>query len=167
MQSKDHKHQLLFSVKTEFAQSHLTLCDPLDDTVHGILQAWILQWVAVPLCKGSSQPRDRTHVSWMAGGFFINWATREAHVKLFPLDSEPGPFCMLGEHDNHHTTETMCSHQQMVLYPYIPSPSFQSGLRRNSWQMLFCFLKNSSSTSSTLAFLPPLPWQDKSHSEPK
>ena len=105
MQSKDHKHQLLFSVKVKVAQSCLTLCDPLDDTVHGILQAWILQWVAVPLCKGSSQPRDRTHVSWMAGGFFTNWAKRESQVKLFPLDSEPGPFCVLGEHDNHHTTE--------------------------------------------------------------
>ena len=96
----------------------------------------------------------------MAGGFFTNWAIKEPQVNLFPLDSEPGPFCMLGEHDNHHTTETMCSHQQMVLYPYIPLPSFLSSLGRRSWQMLFCFLKNSSSTSSTLAFLPHLPWWD-------
>ena len=100
MQSKDHKHQLLFSVKTEVAQSHLTLCDPLDDTVHGILQARILQWVAVP------QPRDRTHGSWMAGGFFTNWVTRESQVKLFPLDFAPGTFFVLGECDNHYTTET-------------------------------------------------------------
>ena len=96
----------------------------------------------------------------MAGGFFTNWAIKEPQVNLFPLDSEPGPFCMLGEHDNHHTTETMCSHQQMVLYPYIPLPSFQSSLGRRSWQILFCFLKNSSSTSSALAFPPHLPWQD-------
>ena len=153
MQSKDHKHQLLFSVKTEFAQSHLTLCDPLDDTVHRILQARILQWVAVP------QPRDRTHGSWMAGGFFTNWVTRESQVKLFPLDSEPGRFaCRVNVIIT--TLWKLRTLQEMVLYPYIPLPSFQSGLRKRSWQTLFCFLKNSSSTSSALALLPPLPWQD-------
>ena len=40
------------------AQSCLTLCDPMDYTVHGILQAIILEWVAVPFARGSSQPRD-------------------------------------------------------------------------------------------------------------
>ena len=53
-------------------------------TVHGaplsmgILQARILEWVAMPCCRGSSQPRDRTHVSRIAGRFFTMWATREA-----------------------------------------------------------------------------------------
>ena len=47
-------------------------------SVHGILQARILEWVAVPSCRGSSQPRDRTQVSGIAGGFFTSWATREA-----------------------------------------------------------------------------------------
>ena len=41
------------------AQSCLTLCDPMDYTVHGILQARILEWVAFPFSKGSSQPRDQ------------------------------------------------------------------------------------------------------------
>ena len=41
----------------------LTLCDPMDYTVHGILQARILEWVAFPFSRGSSQPRDRTQVS--------------------------------------------------------------------------------------------------------
>ena len=54
------------------------LCDPMDCTVHGILQARILQWVTVPFSRGSSQSRDRTQVSHMAGGFFASWATREA-----------------------------------------------------------------------------------------
>ena len=45
-------------------------------TVHGILQAMILEWVAFPFSKGSSQPRDRTQVSHIAGGFFTSWATR-------------------------------------------------------------------------------------------
>ena len=44
----------------------------------GILQARILEWVATPSSWGSSQPRDRTQVSHIAGGFFITWATREA-----------------------------------------------------------------------------------------
>ena len=51
---------------------------PLDYTVHGILQARILEWVAFPFSRGSSQPRDRTQVSSIAGGFFTSWATREA-----------------------------------------------------------------------------------------
>ena len=57
-----------------------TLCDPMDYTVHGILQARILEWGAVPFSKGSSQPRDRTQVSHIAGGFFSSWATREAQI---------------------------------------------------------------------------------------
>ena len=45
-------------------------CDPMDYPVHGILQARILEWVAVLFSKGSSQPRARTYVSCIAGGFF-------------------------------------------------------------------------------------------------
>ena len=50
---------------------------PMDDTVHGILQTRILEWVAVPFSRGSSPPRDQTQVSHIAGGFFTSWATRE------------------------------------------------------------------------------------------
>ena len=46
-------------------------------TVHGILQARILEWVAFPFSSGSYQPRDQTQVSCMAGRFFTSWATRE------------------------------------------------------------------------------------------
>ena len=63
---------------SEVAQPYLTLCDPMDYTAHGILQAWILEWVAFPFSTGSSQPRDRTQVSHTARGFFTSWATREA-----------------------------------------------------------------------------------------
>ena len=55
-----------------------TLCDPMDYAVHGILQARILEWVAFPFFRGSSQPRGRTQVSRIAGEFFTSWATREA-----------------------------------------------------------------------------------------
>ena len=47
----------------------------------GILQARIVEWVAMPSSMGSSQPQDRTQVSYIAGGFFTVWATREAHEK--------------------------------------------------------------------------------------
>ena len=50
-------------LKVKVAQSCPTLCDPRDYTVHGILQARILEWVAFPFSSGSSQPRDWTQVS--------------------------------------------------------------------------------------------------------
>ena len=54
----------------------------MDYTVHGILQARILEWVAFPFSRVSSQPRDQTQVSRIAGGFFTNWAKREAHPQV-------------------------------------------------------------------------------------
>ena len=54
-----------------------TLCNPMDHAVHGISQAWILEWVAFPFSRGSSQPRDQTQVSRVSVGFFTSWATRE------------------------------------------------------------------------------------------
>ena len=60
------------------AQLCLTLFHPINSTVYGILQARILERVAFPFSRGSSQPRDWTQVSCIAGVFFTNWATREA-----------------------------------------------------------------------------------------
>ena len=59
------------------AQLYPTLCDPMDcsplgSSVHGILQARILEWVAIYFSRGSFQPRDQTQVSRIAGRFFIN-----------------------------------------------------------------------------------------------
>ena len=59
------------------AQSCLTLCDPIDYTslgssVYGIFQARILEWVAIPFSKGSSQSRDQTQISCIAGRFLTN-----------------------------------------------------------------------------------------------
>ena len=59
-------------VKVKFAQSCPTLCDSMDYTVHGILQARILEWAAFPFSRGSSKPRDCTQVSCIAGGFFTS-----------------------------------------------------------------------------------------------
>ena len=59
-------------VKVKVTQSCLTLCDPMDHIVHGILPAGILEWVAFPFARGSSQPRDQTQVSHIAGRFFTS-----------------------------------------------------------------------------------------------
>ena len=68
--------------ESDVAQSCLTLCYPVDcsppgSSVHGIFQTRILEWVAISFSRGSSQPRDRTQVSRIAGRCFNLWATRE------------------------------------------------------------------------------------------
>ena len=64
------------------AQSCPTLCNTMDCIVHGILQ----EWVAFPFSSGSFWPRNRTGVSCIAGGFFTNWAIREAQVPFMHLE---------------------------------------------------------------------------------
>ena len=75
-------------VKVKVAQSCLTLCDPKYYTVQGILQARILEWVAFPFSRGSSQPKDQTQVFHIAGRFFTSWATREAHKHAYNLPKQ-------------------------------------------------------------------------------
>ena len=58
--------------EVKVAHLRLTLCDPMDYTVDGILQARIVEWVAFPFSRGSSRPRDRTQVSHVAGRFFTS-----------------------------------------------------------------------------------------------
>ena len=91
-----HRHQsgcgscLVLKAKMSVAQSCLTLCDsidcsPLGSSVPEILQARILQWVAIPFSGGSSRPRDRIQVSRIAGRFFSVWATRDGEGNGTPL----------------------------------------------------------------------------------
>ena len=58
--------------KVKITRSSLTLCNPLDYTVHGILQARILECITIPFSRGSSHPRDRIQVSCIASGFFTS-----------------------------------------------------------------------------------------------
>ena len=62
----------MYSMKVKVSQSCLTLCDPIDYTVHGILQARILEWVALPFSRGSSQPRNLARVSCIASRCVTN-----------------------------------------------------------------------------------------------
>ena len=59
-------------VKVKVAQLCPTLCEPMDYTVHVILQARTLEWLAFPFSRGSSQLRDQTQVSCIVGGFFTS-----------------------------------------------------------------------------------------------
>ena len=84
--------------KSEVAQSHPTLCDPMDcsppgSSVHGILQARILEWVAISSSRGSSQPRDGTWVSCTAGrhplrhqGSLVKWVKWRKQAKQTSYD---------------------------------------------------------------------------------
>ena len=76
--------------RSEVAQSSPSVCDPMDcsppgSSIHGILQARILGWVAISSSRGSSPPRDWTQVSRIVGRCFTLWATREAKVKVKSL----------------------------------------------------------------------------------
>ena len=76
--SHDIKRYLLLGRKVmtnlgvKVTQSCLTICNLIDYTVHGLLQAKILEWVAFPLSRGSSQSRDSTQVSHIASGFITS-----------------------------------------------------------------------------------------------
>ena len=81
--SKPFENKLREQLKVLVTQSCSALWDPMDcnppgSSVHGILQARILEWVAIPFSRGSSWPRDQTQVSCIAGRLFTIWATREA-----------------------------------------------------------------------------------------
>ena len=96
-------------LKVLVAQSCLTLCDTIDYSlpgfsVHGILQAWILERITTPFSRGSSQPRDGTLVSCIVGRFFTIWATREAHS----LGHGVLFFLLISGFDLHNFVEGFC-----------------------------------------------------------
>ena len=68
-------------VIVKVAQCCPSLCNPMDYTVHGILQARILEWIAFPFSRESSQPRDWIQVSCIAGRFFTSWAEPQGKTK--------------------------------------------------------------------------------------
>ena len=92
-------------VKVLVPQSCLILCDPVYysppcSSVHGILQARILEWGAVPFSRGSSQPRDSPRVSSNAGIFFFTiWAIIEAPIKLIKVSIWSDKDCVPGGSD--------------------------------------------------------------------
>ena len=109
-------------------ESRLVVSDSLwaHGIVHGILQARILEWVAVPFSRGSSQPRDWTQVSCMAGGFFTSWGGREAQEfwSRHPIPSSvdfPDPGIKLGS-------------------PVLQADSLPARLSKNTWLKVISLL---------------------------
>ena len=103
-----HHHLRGWKVKTWVAQSCLTLCNPMDcstpgTSVHGFLQARILEWVAIPFFRGSSQLRDRSQVTCIPGRFFTVWATYNSclllYLKCSPLP-EPHGYTLLSSFED-------------------------------------------------------------------
>ena len=93
----DSWYTFRLKVKVKVTQSCPTLYNPMDYMVHGILQARMLERVAFPFSRGSSQPRDRTQVSSIADRFFTSWDTREAQEywsgRSFPSPADlPDPW---------------------------------------------------------------------------
>ena len=109
------------------AQSCPAVCDPMDfslpgSSVHGILQARILEWVAMPTSRGSSQPRDHTQVSCIAGGFFTIWDTREAPR-----------FCLAVRYHLIHSSVPYISHKLGIICRDLNKFKFNSLAETASW----------------------------------
>ena len=112
-----------------------TLCNPMDcslpgSSVCGISQARILEQVAIPFSRGSSQPRDRIWVSCIAGRFFTIWATREDSLrkgnflKCWPWGRKKGHFLIFQLLRNFQ--KLMCLLMPLALINYKGSVSLKS-----------------------------------------
>ena len=118
---KEKQCQRMLKLLHKIALISYALCDPMGYTVHGILQARILEWIAFPFSRGSSQPRDRTQVPHIAGNFFTSWGTGEAQEcsndYTIPLIS--------------HTSKVMLKILQVRLQQYVNRelPDVQAGFR--------------------------------------
>ena len=122
---------ILYIVVAKSLQLCPTLQNPMDcnlpgSSVHEILQAKILEWVAIPFSRGSSQPRDGNWVSFIAGRFFTIWPTGEALSPIQTLDllrKDPCWFWSL-----HHLV-------QLLISKGAAEPSLSSG-----WVQIFVLL---------------------------
>ena len=118
--------QLLSEVKWKAVSRVWLFVTPQTIQSHGILQARILEWVPVPFCRGSSQPRDQTQVSHVTDGFFTSWAT----AKLCPALCDPMDCSMPGSSILHYFSEFDKTHVRWVseaIQPSHPlSPPFSS-----------------------------------------
>ena len=81
-------HHGLFSHETFVSRPQVRRTLP-GSSVDEILQAGILEWIAIPFSRGSFQSKNQTQVCHTAGGFLTSWATREAHVYIWNLDFFP------------------------------------------------------------------------------
>ena len=110
--------------KVKVAQPCPTLCDPMYYRVHGTLQARILERVAFPFSRGSSQPRDQTQVFHIEGRFFTSWATREAFDNTTQMS---------------HLGQGLCQPPKWGPYLFSTSPEPGTGKMLNKCYSIFNF----------------------------
>ena len=151
------------------AQSCPTLCDPMDSSppgssVHGILQARILEWVAIPFFRKSSQPSDLTQAFCTAGRFFTIWATREALssvqfssvAQLCPTLCDPMNCSTPGIPVHHQLPEFIQIHVHQVSDAIQPSHPLSSpsppALNPSQNQSLFQWVNSSHEVAKVLEF---------------
>ena len=139
--------------ENEVIQSCLALCDPMDCSlpgfsIHGILQARILEWVAISFSRGSSRPRGQTQVSCIAGRCFTLWATREAFTAKNYLW-----IALLSWHGAFTT-------QPVVKSQLSPLPSWWNSLFLGSWALSFSSVPSTTPTTPLLSFGGFLPLPD-------
>ena len=138
------------------AQSCLILCDLMDcnlpgSSVHGIFQARIMEWVAFPSSRGSSQPRDWTQVSHIAGGLFTIWATREYAPHGLQL-----LLCISSvQFSRSVVSNSLRPHESQHAKPPCPSPT--PGVHPNSCPSSRWCHPAISSSVVPLLLLPPIP----------
>ena len=151
-------------------QSCLTLWEPMDCSPQGheIISARILEWVAISFSRGSSQPRDQTQVSYIAGEFLTIWATGEAHWWALENQTKPGSFSKFKELPNIYAASGLPLHhlsQDQRPQSKVPSPVKTSTSQAGGWQVAnslvkHCYLSESLLHTpeyiSKLTVLPPL-----------
>ena len=151
-------------------QSCLTLWEPMDCSPQGheIISARILEWVAISFSRGSSQPRDQTQVSYIAGEFLTIWATGEAHWWALENQTKPGTFSKFKELPNIYAASGLPLHhlsQDQRPQSKVPSPVKTSTSQAGGWQVAnslvkHCYLSESLLHTpeyiSKLTVLPPL-----------
>ena len=130
--------------QVKVTQSCPTLCDLMVYTVHGILRARILEWVAFPFSRSSSQPRDWTQVSHIADGFFTN-SPRNHQINIRKIS-------WLKESTKYLDKGARCA---QIIYCYHPNPSEGSPGRweccqlvaHRGAQIIYCYHPNPSEGS--------------------
>ena len=107
-----------------------------DSSVHGIFQARILEWVAMPFSRGSSWPRDQIQVSHIVGKFFTIWATREAQYRI------KWSFSSLCTFSSILNTLLLLSGKSVLLFFIVIYYRWGHFLGRKAWLCGFHFLPN-------------------------
>ena len=134
-------------------------CSPPGSSVHGILQARIVEWVAISSSRGSSKPRDRTQVSHMAGRFLISeppgTLRRQCLLEVAGIEEEEGT-CSF--HFAPCSCEHLCSYRSSPWqWQFLPAAAVESTLQcfLHLQKQLLCIPLRDTSTNQAAA--PPCP----------